>query len=192
MVGVSSPHGTLVVLRGNSGSGKSTVARAVRERFERGTCAVVSQDRVRRELLREPDEAGEFNVDLIGVIAEACLARGLTVVVEGILNAARYQRMLAEVAARAGSAHFFAWDLAFEETVRRHGLRPEREAFTPEHMRGWYHGWQPLDFVEEVRFDAGTSLADAVGTVLAAAAPRGGGAPTSLLPPTRRGQRTAN
>ncbi|TXR57201.1 AAA family ATPase [Quadrisphaera setariae] len=44
--------GTLVVLRGNSGSGKTTVARAVQRRFPKGTCAVVSQDRIRREVLR--------------------------------------------------------------------------------------------------------------------------------------------
>ncbi|WP_169815175.1 hypothetical protein [Nocardia uniformis] len=36
--------GTLVVIRGNSGSGKSTTAIEVQQRFGRGTCAVVAQD----------------------------------------------------------------------------------------------------------------------------------------------------
>lgn len=44
----------LIVLRGNSGSGKSSVAREVRARFGRG-CALVEQDYLRRILLREPD-----------------------------------------------------------------------------------------------------------------------------------------
>jgi guanylate kinase len=43
------PTGTtatrLIVLRGNSGSGKSTVARAVRERYGRG-CALVPATRI--------------------------------------------------------------------------------------------------------------------------------------------------
>ncbi len=50
------PTGTsatrLIVLRGNSGSGKSTVARAVRERYGRG-CAPVEQDYLREIVLRE-------------------------------------------------------------------------------------------------------------------------------------------
>ncbi|WP_442941161.1 AAA family ATPase [Nocardia sp. NBC_00403] len=43
---------TLIVIRGNSASGKSTVARALQCRFGRGTCVLVSQDTIRREMLR--------------------------------------------------------------------------------------------------------------------------------------------
>jgi predicted kinase len=170
--------GVLVVLRGNSGSGKTSVAREVQRRLPRGTCAVVSQDVVRRLVLREPDTAGQFNVELIGTMAGACLARGLSVLVEGILSADRYQRMLEDLASQAAAARFFAWDLPFEETVRRHGTRPQREEFTADDMRRWFHGWQPLDFVEEVRFDAATGLEDAVAAVLDAAVPGDGAAPS--------------
>ncbi|MEU6585921.1 AAA family ATPase [Nocardia sp. NPDC046763] len=41
----------LVVLRGNSGSGKTTIARAVQQRFDRAECLVVSQDMVRRIMI---------------------------------------------------------------------------------------------------------------------------------------------
>lgn len=43
-----------VVLRGNSASGKSSVAAGLRERFGRGL-ALVSQDNLRRIVLRERD-----------------------------------------------------------------------------------------------------------------------------------------
>jgi uridine kinase len=46
---------TLVVIRGNSGSGKSTVTRELRHRYGRG-CALVEQDYLRRMVLRERDE----------------------------------------------------------------------------------------------------------------------------------------
>ncbi len=46
-----SPQTRLVILRGNSGSGKSSVARALQRRRGRGHLAVVSQDVVRREVL---------------------------------------------------------------------------------------------------------------------------------------------
>ncbi|WP_182903868.1 hypothetical protein [Microbispora sp. H10830] len=44
-----SPDTRLIVLRGNSGSGKTSVARAVRAAYGRGL-ALVCQDVVRREL----------------------------------------------------------------------------------------------------------------------------------------------
>ncbi|WP_433734602.1 adenylyl-sulfate kinase [Nocardia sp. CA-129566] len=78
------------MIRGNSASGQSTVAAALQRRFDRGTCAVVAQDVVRREMVRESDEAGAFNIALIEHIARLCLSRGLVVVVQGIVNADRY------------------------------------------------------------------------------------------------------
>ncbi|WP_433729575.1 zeta toxin family protein [Nocardia sp. CA-129566] len=41
----------LVVLRGDSGAGKSSVAREVQRSFAKGSCAVVSQD-----VIRPPDD----------------------------------------------------------------------------------------------------------------------------------------
>jgi Zeta toxin len=84
--------GTLVVLRGNSGSGKSTVARMLQQRFDRAKCLVVAQDRVRREMLGEREVAGGLNVELIEAIATWGLDRGLIVVLEGILNTHRIDR----------------------------------------------------------------------------------------------------
>lgn len=156
----------LIVLRGNSGSGKTTVARAVQSRFGYAQCAVVSQDRIRRELLREPDVAGGVNIELVESIASFCLARGLVTIVEGIFNAGRYGAMLERLAGAAPRSLFYAWDLSFDETVRRHDTRPQREDFTAEEMAEWYHGWQPLPFVEEVRFDASVLLDEAVARVL--------------------------
>ena len=84
------------------------------------------------------------------------------VVVDGILNRSRYQRMLERLRDRSSSAHFFAWDLEFDETLRRHEQRPQRTVFTPEDMAPWYHGWNPLDFVDETRFDEAVTVDDAV------------------------------
>lgn len=42
---------TLILLRGNSGSGKTTVARALQRQRGRDQLAVISQDVVRREVL---------------------------------------------------------------------------------------------------------------------------------------------
>jgi predicted kinase len=80
------PTGTtatrLIVLRGNSGSGKSTVARAVRERYGRG-CALVEQDYLRRVVLKERDVEGGIAPDLIAHTVRFALDRGYHVLLEG-------------------------------------------------------------------------------------------------------------
>lgn len=158
-------QGALVVLRGNSGSGKSTVARMLQATFERATCLVVPQDRIRRDMLRELDVADGVNVELIESIAMWGLQRDMVVIVEGIFNVRRYEAMLNRLASCADRSFFFAWDLEFEETARRHGERPQRDDFTVEEMADWYHGWQPLSFVQETRFDASVSADEAVGAI---------------------------
>ncbi|WP_281221247.1 AAA family ATPase [Nocardia uniformis] len=146
------------MIRGNSGSGKSTVSRAVQQRFPRASCLVVSQDTVRRHMLRELDTPTAVNGDLIEHIAAFGLAHGLIVIVEGILDADRYGRMLERLTASAAHVLHYCFDLSFEETLRRHAGRAQSQEFTPEQMAQWYHGWQPLLFVDEVRIDATWSL----------------------------------
>jgi predicted kinase len=158
--------GVLVVLRGNSGSGKSTVAELIRDRVGTGSCLVVSQDAIRRDMPGEDDAVGAANIALLEVIANWGLDRGLLVIVEGILNAGRYQRTLERLGARSRAAHFFAWDLSFEETARRHDQRAKRGAFSVDEMRSWFHGWQPLDFTAETRFGQAMSADAAVNAVL--------------------------
>lgn len=62
------------MLRGNSGSGKSTIARAVQQRFPRASCLVVPQDTIRRRMLREFDIPAATNIDLIEHVAAFGLA----------------------------------------------------------------------------------------------------------------------
>jgi len=133
----------------------------VQRRLGRATCLVVSQDQVRREMLNEPDIAGAQNIDLIELVARWGLTRDLVVIVEGILNARRYEGMLQHLAGVASAAHFFAWDLELAETVKRHVQRAKRDSFSAEEMATWYHGWQPLAFVDETRLVA-TDTADDV------------------------------
>ena len=47
-------HEKLIVLRGNSGSGKTSVARDLQEHYGRNTL-LISQDMVRREMLKAKD-----------------------------------------------------------------------------------------------------------------------------------------
>jgi predicted kinase len=136
------PTGTnrtrLIILRGNSGSGKTTVARAVRLGYGRG-CALVEQDYLRRTVLRERDVDGGIAPALIAQTARFALDHGYHVVLEGILARGRYGAMLTELCrAHRGRTTVFYLDIPWEETLRRHATRPQAAEFGEAEMRGWY------------------------------------------------------
>jgi predicted kinase len=142
----------LIVIRGNSGSGKSTVAAALQRALGWPT-AVLGQDHFRRIVYKERQDAGVADGMAHAALLEAaalhCLAAGHHVVLEGILRADRYAAMIERIAGAADEARFYAFDLTFDETVVRHASRPQSAEFTPEQMREWYRGWDPLSFVTE-------------------------------------------
>lgn len=137
MTGPTQPT-ILVVIRGNSGSGKSSVAKAVRLAYGRG-CALVEQDHLRRIILRERDDPGGLAPAFIDNTVRYLLGNGYHVVLEGILLERKYGAMVrALLADHRGTGSVFYLDIPFEETVRRHATRPQAADFTPDQMRGWY------------------------------------------------------
>ncbi|QEV04511.1 AAA family ATPase [Streptomyces prasinus] len=141
-------HGTagtsdtrLIVLRGNSASGKSSVAAGLREKFGRNL-AIVAQDNLRRIVLRERDRPGGANIGLIGLTARYALDHGFHVVVEGILYADRYGSMLQDlVGAHCGVSRCYYLDVPYAETARRHATKADAEYLqqvTPDHLSDWY------------------------------------------------------
>ncbi|MEU9999158.1 AAA family ATPase [Streptomyces sp. NPDC050848] len=136
----------LVVLRGNSASGKSSVAAGLRERFGRGL-ALVGQDNLRRLVLRERDRPGAANIGLIDLTARYALDAGYHVVVEGILYADHYGDMLARLRAdHRGPTHGYYLDVPFEDTVARHATKPIADDVDETQLRDWY---RPLDLLPD-------------------------------------------
>ncbi|TMR11387.1 kinase, partial [Nonomuraea zeae] len=135
-----SPERTqLIVLRGNSGSGKTTIAKTLREAYGRRGLAIVSQDVLRRDLLRELDLPGGVNIGLIDTVTRYALAHDHHVILEGILAASRYAPMLQALRRdHPGNSHFYYLDVPFEETLRRHATRPQSANFGADEMRAWY------------------------------------------------------
>ncbi len=160
----------LIVVRGNSGSGKSTIARAIRSAYGRGV-AWVSQDILRRVVLRVHDTPGNPAIGLIDLAARHALDHGYHVVLDGILSAERYGTMLAGLHAdHRGVSLFYYLDVSFDETARRHATRPEASEFTVTQMREWYERRDLLPSVAERVVDESTSLADTVALILAESA----------------------
>ncbi|GAP45768.1 putative uncharacterized protein [Streptomyces azureus] len=143
---VGSEGTRLVVLRGNSASGKSSVAAGLRETYGRGL-ALVAQDNLRRVVLREHDVPGAANIGLIDTVARYALDAGFHVVVEGILYADRYGDMLGRLRAdhRGATRHYYL-DVPFDETLARHATKPIADEVNETQLRDWY---RPLDLLPD-------------------------------------------
>jgi predicted kinase len=159
----------LIVLRGNSGSGKTTVATALQRELGWPT-AVLGQDHFRRIVYAEREQEHLANADLLAAAAAHCLAAAQSVVLEGVFNASRYAPMLERIAARTADARFFSFDLSLAETLRRHAERQHPEV-TVEMLSDWYHGWQPLPFVSETRIGADETVEQIVDRIVHGCSP---------------------
>lgn len=145
---VGSPETRLVVLRGNSASGKSTIARLLRDRLGRGT-AWVEQDYLRRTVLREHDQPGLPNIGLIDVVVQYALDAGYHVILDGIFGSERYGEMLHRLADdHVGVSRYYYFDIGVEETLRRHQAK-QLTGVSPEMLRKWYRPRDLLGFVGE-------------------------------------------
>lgn len=156
----------LVVVRGPSGSGKSSAARALRAHLGR-SLALVEQDYLRRIVLKEHDVPGGANIELISRTARFALDRGWDVVLEGIMHAERYSTMLDKLRHdHAGQTAFYYFDVSWRETVRRHQTRPQAQEFGVEEMRGWYRPRDLLGFAEERIVPETSTLDETVDRIL--------------------------
>jgi len=159
----------LIVIRGNSGSGKSTVARRLRLGYGRG-CALIEQDYLRRIVLRERDEPGGIAPALIEQTVRFALDHGYHAVLEGILVRARYGPMLTALCtAYPGRTSVFYLDVSLGETLRRHTTRPQATQFTAADMRGWYTPRDLLGAAGERVVPESSTLDETVALIAAAA-----------------------
>ncbi|PRX22246.1 AAA family ATPase [Actinoplanes italicus] len=155
----------LLVIRGNSGSGKTTTAREARRRYGRGA-ALIEQDHVRRVILREHGGGPEqVAPDFIATMVRAALDADYHVILEGILHTGQYGDTLRPLIAEYPSACYYL-DVSFDETVRRHERREQPIPVTAETMRGWYAERDLLGVPGERVIPESMSFEDVVTTIL--------------------------
>jgi hypothetical protein len=156
----------LIVLRGNSASGKSTVAAGIRTRFGHGL-AIVGQDNLRRVVLREKDVPGGANIGLIDLTTRHALDHGFHVIVEGILYSGHYGDMLAALRSdHLGTTGLYYMHVPFEETLRRHATKPQAAEYGEAEMSAWYRELDLLPGGIEQVITADASLNDAIELIM--------------------------
>ncbi|MEW2567823.1 M15 family metallopeptidase [Streptomyces sp. NPDC047070] len=163
------PDTRLVVIRGNSASGKSSVAQGLRDHYGRGV-AIVGQDVIRRNVLREHDTTGGANIALLGRITRHALDAGFHVVLEGILYADRYSHMITSlVGDHRGVSACYYLDVPLEVTLARHASKADAaylEQVTDNHLTSWYRELDLLPGGLETVVPADSALQETVARIV--------------------------
>ena len=134
----------LIVLRGNSGSGKTTTAKLLQEKLGRKTM-LLSKDTLRREVLRAKDHTNHPGGQLMQMMTRFGWEHGYdTVIVEGIWTEKKYGDELRQIISESDESYVYYFDLSFEETLRRHDTKQNKHEFGAEEMRQW---WKEKDFL---------------------------------------------
>lgn len=135
----------LIILRGPSGAGKSTVAKALFAGAQKPT-VLIEQDHYR--FIFKP-AGGQVNSRAIHKMIKdnvlVALKDGYDVIMEGIFNVNAYAQTFREIFAGHPANNFvFTFDISFEETLKRHRTKPNKDAWSESDMKDWYH---PKDFL---------------------------------------------
>ncbi|GMQ64637.1 kinase [Vallitalea maricola] len=155
----------LIILRGNSGSGKTTTGKALQRKLGHGTM-LISQDVVRREMLYVKDGPDTEASQLLFELALYGKNNCNIVILEGILNSKWYKNLfvnLHNVFKNKIFAYYF--DIPFEETLNRHQQKPNAHEFGEKEMKEWWNEKDLLDIIPEVLLHEELSLNKIVDTI---------------------------
>ena len=135
----------IIVIRGNSGSGKTTVAKLLRD-LSNPPAVLLSQDVFRRQIVKEKDTSGRMiSQEIILEATKIALACNRHVIIEGIFRASKYEEFFTKLSQlNPGQCYFFYFDIPFEETLKRHQTKPNANEFGEVEMREW---WREKDFL---------------------------------------------
>lgn len=139
----------LVIMRGNSGSGKTTVAKGLQKKLGHGTM-LISQDVVRREMLYVKDGEKPKVEELLFQLAMYGKNNCDVVILEGILNSKWYNNLFERLLKEFENNIFaYYFDIPFEETLERHKQKPNAHEFGEAEMREWWHEKDLLQCIPE-------------------------------------------
>lgn len=140
----------LIILRGNSGSGKTTTGKALQRKFGHGTM-LISQDVVRREMLFVKDGPNSEASQLLLELALYGKSHCNIVILEGILNSKWYNKLFKNLLDEFNKQIFaYYFDIPFEETLNRHQQKRNSHEFGEKEMREWWNEKDLLDIIPEV------------------------------------------
>lgn len=143
----------IIILRGNAGSGKSTISRALCEHFN-DDVLYLEQDTFRLGIIKTKQDEN-FQVRRNVLTQGAMLAMlnwGLEnckyIIFDGIFSVKKYTNLIDEILKKSKNVYAYYFDLPFEETAKRHSTRDKAKLFDAEVMREWF---KPHDYLPQIK-----------------------------------------
>jgi thymidylate kinase len=156
----------LIVLRANSGSGKSTIATLLHAAIKNSV--IIEQDYYIKYSAAAKTESQELaRRARIFTDVNAALAAHDTVILEGVFDSRRYTDNFNDLlVAHPENNYFFYINVSFEETLRRHQQRDKRHKFGEKEMRDWYIAQDAFHYPFETIIDEQLSIDATVAYIL--------------------------
>lgn len=154
-----------IVLRGNSGSGKSSVAKALQEQVKPYPM-LIEHDFIRRKVLKEKESPDAINDELLYRMIMFGFENSRTVILEGILRIEKYGDLFKRLqGVHPNDNYFYYFDIPFDETVARHATKKDVD-FGVDEMRRWYKQDEATGYTGEVIITEGQTLDDTVSQII--------------------------
>ena len=151
----------IIIIRGNSGSGKTTVAKELCKRLGNSNVMLLSQDVVRREILHAKDGQNNKSIDLFKMMIDYGKDNSEFIILEGIFNSNWYKLLFDFIKDSFTQIYSYYYDISFEETIRRHCTKQIAD-FTVNDMKRWWNDKDYLYFENEVILTENLSCGDVV------------------------------
>lgn len=156
----------LILIRGNSGSDKSTLALQLQQKLGQNT-VLLPQDTLRRLILNAKDGYETPTIPLYLTLLEHAYQHHDIVIIEGILHRDWYAPLWDKIAELYGDkAYAYYYNLPFQETIRRHQTRDKVNDFSVSDMKRWWLKKDYLNQFNETYFDETVSLENALSIIL--------------------------
>lgn len=156
----------LIIIRGSSGSGKSTVAMRLQSEYPSPTL-LICEDKIRFMFSNwvEPAHTASKELALASILSG--LKSGFNVIYEGISNVKTYSKYFERIfTEHPDENYFFYLDVDFDETLKRHEMRPEKSEFGPEEMKRWRDYASPTGYKFETIISQQSSIDETVKKII--------------------------
>lgn len=156
----------IIILRGNSGSGKSTVAQAIQERLIPHP-VLIEHDHFRRKILKEHEGPDIINDELVFRTVQFALENDRDVIIEGIMWITRYKKLFDKILKiHPNQNYFYYFDIPFKETLRRHATKKNVD-FGENEMRLWFKENNASGYPGEIIIPETNSFNETVSQIIA-------------------------
>lgn len=144
----------IISLRGNSGSGKSTISNMLIEKLSDFDVLYLEQDMFRRYINHAKkddnfhDRRNELTILSICNMIEWAVDKFDVIILDGKFSARTYFPIYDFILSKQVELLPYWFELSFEETAARHSTREKAKVFDAEEMKKW---WKPHDLLANVQ-----------------------------------------